>query len=425
MFWLFPVFFIAAIFTPNIGLFRIEYLVASAGILFSIIMGKWGIYTHFRKELGIIFLMILSASMSLLTQSVLGYEFIWRDAMIFVRLVFAAAAILTVALACSRLTDFQRSHQLLVMTAILVVIITLAQYYNVYGINDKLFSIYAERYRWLIVGTSWRRALGTFGNPNYWGALIVTLLMYITHLIFWRNKIAYLPIAGSLFVSIIFTGSRGSLVSYIAGLIIGTFIIMIKANDKPRFGPIILTVLILLSTTSVMGNLDKYYENKDRFSISNTHTLNSRVEIWKTALSKSSDNIFSFLFGQGPRKAAKDKLLIGDNAYVRTWRDYGLIGLFLYLLLLYTLVQRTVSLMNSEHQNIHVWSQSLLLMLIAWSIFELSADTWYFGRSVAVFLSYYVLVHSVAINQINQEKEQAPSSSSLYPATSGRPFPQK
>jgi|GEM_PF-4575249 len=415
MFWLFSIFFAATIFTPNVGLFRVEYFVAAGGVLFSIIMGRWVIYTRFKKELVIIFLMILSALMSLLTQSVLGYEFIWRDIMIFVRLTFAAAAILIVALACSRLTDFHRSHQLFVITAILVALITLVQYYNIYNINNTLFSIYAERYRWLVEGTSWRRALGTFGNPNYWGALIVALLMYVTHLAFWQKRILYLPVAGLLFISILFTGSRGSLVSYLAGLLFGTLLILMKSKDKPKPGPIILTVLILSLISTVVGNLDKYYENKDRFSISNTHTLHSRIEIWEIALSESSDNVLSFLFGQGPRKAEKGKLLIGDNAYVRTWRDYGLIGLFLYLLLLYTLVRRTTSLMNSEQHDVRVWSQSLLLMLIAWGIFELSADTWYFGRSVAVLFSYYVLVHSVAANKINQKKEQEPISSSLDP----------
>jgi hypothetical protein len=278
----------------------------------------------------------------------------------------------------------------------LSIAISFAQYFNIGGINSVMLPIYTEdnRYSVLEEGLSWRRIVGTMGNPNYWG-FFLGLGFILSSYMCLKKRFIFLAPALLLFVSIVMTGSRTSLLAAIATMLVGALLTTVHSNKRFALKALVplLIACLLLGTLyfSYSYFTADYYEAKDRFSTSNLNTFELRIQWWIKILNEMSLQPYTFMLGQGPNKL--ESVRYGDNIYILYLRDFGLIGLGLYLLLLAkiirTLFYRTAQLASSPYLG--YLAAITFLCFVQLAIFDLAADGWFNVRMAEVLLFGYGL----------------------------------
>lgn len=382
-------FFLSSLLWFNPSLFRPEYAIVMLGILAGLFQGRSSSICKFKRELWLLAALVAAAVVTVGGQILAGANFIWRDSMVTLMFAYYAGVIIFVGMVSNSNISDRGGWKFGLAVSFLIATISIFQYFNILKVNSVLLpsSGVAE---WLRDEVSWKRTVGTIGNPNYWGFVISVCLAMLTHLVFWRGRILLLPLFLGLLVSLILTGSRSALICWVSGTIIGGILVASFARELPRTGMSLTATLLLTIGASGLGISD-YYENKGRFSVSNVDTLMGRVAVWQMSLQESSEDLRTLLIGQGPRKGV-DTLHWGDNSYVKIFRDYGLVSLGLYLTLLAVMFKRILKKLRVQDEEGRAWSIVSLFVLLQWCVFELSADTWFFVRVSAPVIALYTFV---------------------------------
>lgn len=382
-------FFLLALLWFNPSLFRPEYVIVMIGILVGTVRGRSSLVRIFHKELGLLIALAVAGCATVGAQILSGGAFIWRDLMVTLMLGYYAGVIIFASMASGKTMNYKGVWMFSLGLSVVITVISIFQYFNLLSINSFMLpsSGAAELLR---EGVFWKRAVGTIGNPNYWGFVISVALALITYMVFWQGRLLYLPLFLGLLVSLILTGSRSALICWVSGTVIGGIVVAFIMKETPRVGVSVVATLVLV--IGVFGlELSAYYENKERFSVANVETLVGRMNVWEQAWQTTTQDFRTFLLGQGPRKGI-DTLHWGDNSYVKIFRDYGAVSLGLYLSLLWVMLKRTIRHARTQSGDGKVWTIVLLVVLIQWCIFELSADTWFFVRVSAPVLALYAFV---------------------------------
>lgn len=351
--------------------------------------GRFSPVRMFHRELGLLLALAIAGVATVGAQILSGAAFIWRDLMVTLMLGYYAGVIIFVSMASGMTITYKGAWMFGLSLSVVITVISIFQYFNVLNVNSFILpsSGSAELLR---EGAFWKRAVGTIGNPNYWGFVISVALALLTYMVFWRGRLFYLPLFLGLLVSLILTGSRSALICWVSGTMIGGIAVAFAAREVPRVGITVAAALVLVTGISGLGLTD-YYENKDRFSVTNVDTFVGRMTVWEQAWQSTTQDFRTFLLGQGPRKGV-DTLHWGDNSYIKLFRDYGVVSLALYLSLLWVMLKRTLQHVRTLTGDGKTWAIVLLVVLIQWCIFELSADTWFFVRVSAPVLAIYAFV---------------------------------
>lgn len=391
-------FFLVTVFVPTISFVRPEYLLVGIVVTLGILAKGNRVISQFRLELTFIGLMFISSALGILSQLSTGQEFVWRDAMIFVRLTYYLAVVAFITITLSRISDLRLLNRFIILAALAAAALSLAQYVNLFQINQWLIPARGERYEWLREGVAWRRVIGTLDNPNYWALVCAFLSIIVGYWVIWLRRIKYLPLLLLLAAAVALTGSRTAVVAILSAVVVGGAIIWKRTGDRPKVAAIGATTLVAILLFSFVG-IESYYENKSRFTTEQISSLNTRITVWQEAWNSGSKNPVTAIFGQGPRKGEKNVIRFGDNSYILSWRESGVLGLFFYISLLAIMFKRTSRLMISTDAETANWARIMVLLLVAWSVFELAADSWFFGRTASIFLGVYALIHVVALNR--------------------------
>src|SRR5690242_7652824 len=105
--WLAVIYFFAVLLLPNVGnALNLQYALALGAASLGIAAGRLPTVKIFKNELTLLSLMGLASAVAIMSQNLRGYNFIWRDMMIFPRLGYYACIILLFAMACRRVTSF-------------------------------------------------------------------------------------------------------------------------------------------------------------------------------------------------------------------------------------------------------------------------------------------------------------------------------
>lgn len=332
-----------------------------------------------------------------------------RDYMVMPRISFYVSALMFSSVICAKRNFYKNDLSLMYALGAVFVCVTLAQYYNLFGINEivKPFAPEnMERMGILVSQAGWRRAVGTLGNPNYWGLLIAMWACVVSYRLFWQKRWIYAPLLLALLGSIFLTGSRAALVAYVGALVAGGGLFLFTVKKKPSLA--IVTFFLVLAGVAIMRlDLSSEIETSDRYSLDNLGTLEMRVNVWRRILHEMSQDPISFVVGQGTRKGTN---IVGfaDNAYIKILREHGIFGLVPYLFLIGFMMRRTLKLVKTIDDGNRAWPGGLLLLLFAWVIFDLSADTWYGPRLMGVILGLYAFVHMVGANRLNEKPAHIP-----------------
>jgi hypothetical protein len=407
MAWLAVIYLFAVLFLPNLGaVLNLQYALAAGTVSIGIMARRLSAAKVFKNELTLLSLMGLASVIAVMSQNLRGYNFIWRDMMIFPRLGYYACIILLFAMACRRTVSFSVGRRVIVYSAIVLAAFSIVQYFDVLHLNKILIPLYRENYDVLLGGEENRRVIGTIGNPNYWGMTVAMCLCFFSYSIVTEFRFVDLVLCGLLLVGILFSGSRTALIGTVAG-IGGSILIARIIAERRREISITLMVVVVWGAVMLWGYVTQtIYENTNRFSVENTHTWDVRIEYWTRIWADTVSDPVGLIIGRGERKS--EELSWGDNGYLRMLRDYGLLGLSLYLALLGVMITRTIRLLAVASVDL-AWSGGLLAILLAWIIFSVTADPWFHVRLVPLLLAAYIYVHSVAGNIQNQEEVHSTS----------------
>ncbi len=179
--------------------------------------------------------------------------------------------------------------------------LTLIQYYNLFGIN-QIIKPYApediERMKNSVEQAGWRRAVGTLGNPNYWGLIISIVACVVSYRLFWQKRWIYAPLLFGLLGAVLFTGSRAALVAYCGALVIGGCLFLFTLKKKPS--GMVLVFAVLAGVALLRLDLTSEVETSERYSLElGPGTLEMRVAVWGRILDEMSEDPISFVIGQG------------------------------------------------------------------------------------------------------------------------------
>lgn len=383
--------YLISIMTVPASMFlRPEYVIAGMVALGGTLFSRKPFVAAFRVEYVVLFALTIAATITVLIQTVLGPELIYRDLMIIARYGYYGCALATGALLAG--DEFIERYLKLVVLALSLFAITLSavQYFNIMGLNAWLVPTYGAKYGTLLEGASWRRTIGTFGNANYWGLFVAFLLLFHCYQLFWEGRKRWLFTAIMLFWVLILTGSRSALLAVVGSCFFSGYLLAARAKKWPKFGHVAI-VLVASALIFVYSQIGSLYENQGRFSIDNLKTLTLRIEYWKAILSDLSESSYEVVVGRGPTKV--ESIRFGDNMYIRMLRDYGVLGLGVYLLLIGRLIFSTLTVFSSAKGEHREAAGFLLLVLIALFIFDGAADAWFDVRIMGLVLYIYGAVH--------------------------------
>ncbi|WP_169793571.1 hypothetical protein [Desulfomicrobium orale] len=320
-----------------------------------------------------------------------GYQFIYRDLMILLRYIIYSMAIIAGAYAATEIIYTKSIKFILIAILFISIAISFLQYFDIFNVNSIMIPIYGEKYHTLITGESWRRIVGTIGNANYWGLWLAICLVATSSFLVLNHKIVLIPVIILLFLSIIMTGSRTAIFSSLFGVCCGIFFFVKHVESaaslkKTLFLCSLFMLFPLLFFTTKYFIAD-YYDNQSRFSLDNTHTLELRVMHWSNFISETIEHPYRILIGRGSAKT--DQTTYGDNSYLMIFRDYGLLSVFLYIILLLRIIFRLKKGVKSSFPKIKILSTTSLLITLTFIFFDIAADAWFNVRLVIPLLFGY------------------------------------
>lgn len=226
-------------------------------------------------------------------------------------------------------------------------------------INDsiigKLLQFYNE-FRWQSEKSV--RSVGTSGNSNLAAALLICFALmsiYASSVLqkWWQKAGAFASFI--LFcVAIWCTGSRGAWV----GLIIGLVIQLWMTGNR------LLTVLISLAIMGVVFIYPEVIPRKDTLE----STIQERIEVWSTAFEIFQENwllgTLPLHFGQIFAKKAGHYVYHAHNVFLGIASEYGIIGLGLFLGLIFITIKRARHWRKAANQKEEKRLAGMLLSLV-------------------------------------------------------------
>jgi len=271
-----------------------------------------------------------------------------------------------------------------------------AQYFNLLDMNSWLTPYYAPTQ---IVGlVSGGRIVGTTGNPNEFGALMILPASLALTGALWlkgRNiKLFSWAALGVFSLAITFTLSRSALLCL---LVVAAFIVLYKYTMYFGFKKlsrlvvfIVPAILILafiviqlapaLFFSRMSGGIDL---NTDASWQVRLVVWESQVDIWKQSL----------IFGWGP---GKDVMITSiDNEWLLLLRRYGAFGVMVFILW-FASVYRTLSNIGCATKNDYteVFSTALQSTLIAYAIYMIPAAIYHSLQLMPILMIFLGLAYT-------------------------------
>lgn len=214
--------------------------------------------------------------------------------------------------------------------------------YNFYRPDDS-----AQQYINNFIYLNSKRVIGTIGNPNVFGTVVVIFNSFILIMIKnikWQRLIIIVSIVLSSFI-IISTQSRTGIVLLIFSIL---FILFNKYKGR-RINSLYFVFMLVLV---IFLLLFIQFQTNREISLS---ALDSRLQIWRIQISYMYDmskmnNFFTSLFGIGFYKTRE--LGTFDNQFIKIFVSSGFIGLFIYLKVVIEVFKSVINIKSTEEKKI-------------------------------------------------------------------------
>jgi len=228
--------------------------------------------------------------------------------------------------------EIKRYYKIALVVFLCSAIFGIAQYLNLGNINTTISPYYTPtQMRGLLVH---KRIIGTTGNPNEFGALMVLASsLAFSGVLFFKKKTMRLFswICFAVFVlSIVLTLSRSAIIALIIAICFLTLfkypsILGTKRGIKRLAIIIPIMIIILLIIINIAP--EKFFLRFNQLeNISHATSWQTRIVNWKVNYDLWK---LSPLFGWGPGKATMTTIV--DNEWLLLLRRYGLIGVIIFI----------------------------------------------------------------------------------------------
>lgn len=207
-------------------------------------------------------------------------------------------------------------------------------------------------------------------------AAVYVLLSAMPFALISKSKtMKYIYMIVAIFILIISQKRTGFLAILLGlvGLIYAKYFINKKVKIK-FLGIIFLAILVFflyyLLTESNLGIVSRL----ENITIDNG---NGRVDLWVYLLENFSNSSFlHILFGYGSHATNQLIGTFAHNDYINILYDFGIIGLFLYLWFIITIIKKWISMCKNDYENKDIFLFAIieLLILSMFSIFFVRAD---------------------------------------------------
>ena len=252
--------------------------------------------------------------------------------------------------------SFRLFLHLLLACITISAIIGFLEYYSIFSFDKMVAPLYANTQ----LDTVNLRMLGTYGNPNSFGATLTIGCLTAGILFLFSRKIllriSYLIALGILTWGLVLTGSRTAVVTLAAAL----FLLLVINRKRLHLSwfAIITTVLFVLAIFSAaLHFLSQKIVTRYQSGVNLTEDQSflMRLLVWKY-------NLMAFLnspvFGWGPAKYVMSTLV--DNEYILMLRRYGVVGFIPYIsIYLIPFFYSYKALSNNKDLNI--WGQLIFI----------------------------------------------------------------
>lgn len=199
----------------------------------------------------------------------------------------------------------------------------------IYAIFFLLYLIWGESY---IYNLGFGRGLeeryryaGFVENPNRYAAIAFMLSAILFALLTKKNYFFYIPIILLMFLSVIFSQSRTTLIVMVSMFCLILVFLKVKLIYKIYF-----VVLVSIITMYIFNNYELYWlTTGDRFNVGSDRSFNQRIL-------NSEDNLNYWVhaigfFGIGPAKEVLSRL--DTISYIMYYIRYGLLGVFSFIMI--------------------------------------------------------------------------------------------
>jgi len=271
------------------------------------------------------------------------------------------------------------------------------------------------------IGTHKGRIEGPFGSANQYGALLafllpITITMINPELKKWRKSIWWfgIIITGALLLA---TGSRGAFVSTIVGSGMAVFLLRRYLNmwQVLKFAAIATGLLIVFVIVFMIFNADLLLERLEKTTSGNIYVATSgRLEIWTATILVMLEWPLSFLVGNGWNSFGSSGIWkSAHNEYLDRLYELGVIGLALFVSLLYTVttrVRRRLAEADAKLRRIligYCFSMSIVVVNI---FFSGLPDSW-----VIVWIITGLIIGIQATSESNDSAPDAKKLKSVTP----------
>ena len=263
-----------------------------------------------------------------------------------------------------------------------------AQYFNLFNINSWLSPYYYNMAKYGTLTDRW--FLGTAGNPNDFGALMVLAASLALAGAVWLKgkgiKLSSWLSFGVFSLAIVFTLSRSALLSL---LVVTTFILLLRYPMRFGFGRAI-RMLLLVVPLLFAGSLIALQFAPEGFFMRIGYALNLATDTsWQARLVAWENHLDMWkqspLFGWGPGKATMT--ITVDNEWLLLLRRYGAIGVLVFILW-FAGIYRTLSRIGRETKNNYTetFCTALQATLIAYAIYMIPAGVYHSLQLMPVLL---------------------------------------
>ena len=199
------------------------------------------------------------------------------------------------------------------------------------------------------------RLMGPIGEPNQYAAFLAFFFPSYIALAFatTRGKIAsslYLSASLATIITLLLTGSRGGVFGLVAGAVWGCWQVREKVRVKAMLKviglavPIVgvaVAIAVINYSSLLLGRIDATAQAGNASAVSAGRTM-----IWQAGLNVMADNPSSFITGMGWHTFAAYVGIVPHNTYLWYFFNLGVIGLFLYLLILRNVLKLTRKAVN-------------------------------------------------------------------------------
>ena len=371
------------LFSPRIRLFSIFMFILAGVLTFSTILGTLGgRYPFYIKNYFIPLVFIQSAVIAAITAS---FTFGHKQTMQLAKGVLFISAIASVFSLVQRFTPYLLS-----------------------GLVERFYSIDYESLDIATEGTG-SRVVGTFGNPNVWGACLVMLgSISIPTFIHMKGviKLAALIVYMITGLAILYTtGSRSSVIALMA---VSIFAIILSFRGKAIIWILIAAPLLFFFFLWIRANVDSIPINpRMKDFIKGEQTIDegiaSRYSLWQGSLDAIEG---SYIFGVGGSYLSI-RAQLSDNGYIQMLLRTGLVGLGVYLLMLIGLLFRGVKAFLREKESYFRFLMLLSLMvLVCHMLFEIVADFFFSVQYTAMLGVFMGLLCSSLRASIDADSSQ-------------------